>query len=154
MFFTLRNLFHSHNHVTSSTHNQLSSAASCSSALLTHKVCPQFVVTEDSTNSLVYGAGPQCLVGEPETQTNALGRNRPLPPSPSPQRGGGMIIKMIYLWSYHSGVNMAGSLQVVCPHCLAAEAMQYTLKCLEASFEEEPHSQVLPPPSCVYPQSI
>ena len=54
--FTLRNLFHSRNHMTSSTHNQLSSAASCSSALLTHKVCPQFVVTEDSTNSLWFMA--------------------------------------------------------------------------------------------------
>ena len=103
---------------------------------------------------MVYGAGPQCLVGEPETQTNALGRNRPLLPSPSPQRGGGTIIKMIYLWSYHSGVNIAGSLQVVCSRCLAAEAMQYTLECLEASFEEEPHSQALhasppPPQTCV-----
>ena len=89
---------------------------------------------------MVYGTSPQCLVGELETQTNSLGRNRPLPPE-----RGGAIIKIIYLWSYHSGINMAGSLQFVCSHCLAAEAMQYTLKCLVASFKKEPYSQALPP---------
>ena len=91
---------------------------------------------------------PQCLVAEPETQTLASKSIRqksppPLPPPCSTQRG--VDYRIIYLWNYHRGMNSAGSLQFVCPHCLAADAIQYTLKCLVGSFKKEPHSRALPP---------
>ena len=67
--------------MTSSMHGQLSSAASCSGALLTHNVCSQLLVTEDGFHAPTHCGlwCPQCLVAEP-----LANKAETPPPSPLP----------------------------------------------------------------------